>query len=366
MRYRLPESHRPYTDAYFLRSRHILEREDLNPRVTMQIFLRQGPGRIHGIDEAVGIIGSFAGNGGRNLTVHALPEGAEYAPLETLMLIEGPIQDFIELETLYLGVIASATSERNGDPLPDPSAVERRAAAIREMLPDKQLMYFGSRHWHWTYDEEITRAAIRGGFDSCATDAGATASGLSGGVGTIPHALVLTFAHRVGMERATAEATLAFDRHMDPSIARIALVDTFNREVTDSIATAEALGSRLWGVRLDTAGENLGQGGTPFDGRTHWTGNGVTVELVRNVREQLDAAGHNDVNIVLSSGFGDLEKIAAFKEGEARYGRLFESIGIGSLFPARFATADIVRIEGRDIAKAGRGLHPNPRLRRVL
>lgn len=366
MRYRLPESHSPYTDAYFLRSKEILKREGMNPHVTMQVFIRQGPGKAYGIDESVELIRAFSNENGRNLTVHALPEGADYQPLETLMRIEGPLQDFVELETLYLGAITAATSKKNGGPLPDMDAITRRAQAIRDLLPEKQLMYFGSRHWHWSADEAITKAAIAGGFDACASDAGAAASSLAGGVGTIPHALVLAFGHKYGRERGTAESAIAFDKHMDPAIPRIALVDTFNHEIDDAIATAKALGDKLWGVRLDTPGENLGQGALPDDGRRFWTGNGVTVEFVRHVRESLDAAGLEKVNIVLSSGFGDLDKIQAFIDGEKKYGRLFESIGIGSLFPARFATADIVRIDGDDFAKAGRGFKPNPRLQRML
>lgn len=366
MCHRLPGSHVPYTDAYFLRSKTILEREGLSPRVVMQVFIRKGPGHVYGIDEAVAMIEALSAQRGANLTVHALPEGASYAPQETLLRIEGPLQDFIELETLYLGAITSATSVRNGGPEPDLAAITRQAAAIREMLPDKSLMYFGSRHWHWTMDAAISKAAIDGGFDACATDAGAEAAGLAGGVGTIPHALVLAIAHAHGREVGTMEAAKAFDRHMDAAIPRVALVDTFNREADDAIATADALGERLWGVRFDTPGENLGQGGVPYDGRDYWTGKGVTVEFIRHMRRTLDDAGHERVNIVLSSGFGNLDKVRAFTEGESRYGRLFESIGIGSLFPAHFATADIVQVEGQPFAKAGRAERPNPRLRRVL
>ncbi|SKA64835.1 nicotinate phosphoribosyltransferase [Desulfobaculum bizertense] len=366
MSYRLPESHIPYTDAYFLHSRKILHKEGLNPHVTMQVFLRKGPGKIYGIEEAVELIRTFSANNAKNLKVHALPEGSDYAPLETLMTIEGPICDFVELETLYLGAITAATSVKNGGPEPDLASITARAREIRDELPDKTLLYFGSRHWHWSWDERISKAAIAGGFDACATDAGAHANNLTGGVGTIPHALVLSLGHHYGRDTGTVRAAEAFDRHISSSIPRIALVDTFNHECDDAIATARALGKNLWGVRLDTPGENLGQCGAPDDGRRYWTGNGVTVELVHGLRQRLDAEGFEHVNIVLSSGFGNLDKIRAFKEGEAKYGRLFESIGIGSLFPAHFATADIVRVDGEDFAKAGRFLRPNSRLVRVI
>jgi nicotinate phosphoribosyltransferase len=362
----LPASHLPYTDKYFIRSRRILEQEHCNPWVAVQVFFRNGPGRLAGVGEAAAAFRAFTSLEAHGGQVLALPEGSGFAPLEPVMRIEGPLCDVIELETLYLGILTSRTSLANGVPWPDPGAVTSRAAALRQVLPDKHLMYFGARHWHWSMEETLCQAAVAGGFDSCATDAGAHAAGLAAGVGTIPHALVLAFAHRYGCEQATCQAAAAFDRHIEAACPRVALVDTFNKEVDDSLATARTLGERLWGVRLDTSGERIGQGGTAFDGRAYQTGPGVTVAGVRAVRNALDAAGFVHVNIVLSSGFGDLAKAAAFAADEARHGRLFESVGVGGLFEAWYATADIVRADGQALAKAGRSFRDNPRLRRVL
>ncbi len=362
----LPESHLPYTDKYFIRSRIILEREGMNPWVTVQVFFRNGPGVLHGVEEAAEVFRAYsplAEHGGRVL---ALPDGGVFKPLEPVMHIEAPVLDVIELETMYLGILAARTSVANGLPSPDPAAVAARAGAIRRMLPAKHLMYFGARHWHWSMEEAICQAAIRAGFDSCATDAGARAAGLAAGVGTIPHALVVVLAHFVGPAHATREAALAFDRDIEAGCPRIALVDTFNREMDDALDTARALGGRLWGVRLDTAGELVPQGGAAFDGRAFVTGPGVSVTGTAAVRRALDEAGFEHVNIVLSSGFGDLDKVAAFAEAERRRGRLFEALGIGGLFDAWHATADIVRVQGRPLAKAGRGYRENPRLRRIV
>lgn len=361
-----PPSHLPYTDKYFIRSRRILEAEGLNPTVTMQVFFRDGPGIVAGVDAVINLIdgvSTLAAHGGK---VFALPEGSMFSPLEPVMHIEGPILDFIELETLYVGTLTARTSTANGLPEPDLAAITERAARIREMLPDKNLMYFGARHWHWSLEEAICKAVVGAGFDACATDAGAHAAGKPAGVGTIPHALVLAIASKVGRDQATREAALAFDRHMEPECPRIALVDTFNREIDDSLAVAEALGPRLAGVRLDTAGELIGQGGVPSDGRPYWTGQGVTVTGALAVRRALDAAGYPSVDVVLSSGFGDLDKVAAFAAAERENGPFFTALGIGGLFPAWCATADIVRVNGVDLAKSGRAYRPNPRLVRVL
>ncbi len=72
------------------------------------------------------------------------------------------------------------------------------------------------------------------------------------------------------------------------------------------------------------------------------------------------------MNIVLSSGFGNEEKLQAFLEDERQNSRLFESLGIGELVPSWRATADIVRANGDNLSKTGRTYTENPRLQRAL
>jgi nicotinate phosphoribosyltransferase len=90
---------------------------------------------------------------------------------------------------------------------------------------------------------------------------------------------------------------------------------------------------------------------------------GVNPVLVQRVREALDAAGHQHVHIVASGGF-DAGKITAFE----RAGTPVDAYGVGSSLVqgANDFTADVVRVEGRDCAKAGRRFRANPRLERVL
>jgi len=123
---------------------------------------------------------------------------------------------------------------------------------------------------------------------------------------------------------------------------------------------ARALGPKLWGVRLDTAGqlvdrslwEELGD----FDPR------GVNERLVRKVRAALDDDGFEHVRIVASGGF-TADKIRAFEE----VGVPVDVYGVGSslLRGSNDFTADIVRVEGRSVAKVGRWERPNPRLEPV-
>ncbi len=355
MKYNLPERYEPYTDKYFLRSREILEKDGLNPWVKMQVFIRKGPGKVKGLEEAISILEEYSElkeNGGK---IYALKEGSDYAPGETLMIIEGYLQDFIELETMYLGVLTAAMTP--GDI--DLKQVEENAKRVVEAAEGRPVMYFGARHWHYSMDAEITKAAHQGGCVAASTDVGAGTFGEKG-VGTMPHALILAYGD-------TVKAAEAFDRYIDKKVNRIVLVDTFNREITDTLATARSLGKRLYGVRLDTCKENIGEGGTPENGIPYETGHGVTVELAKNVRTALDENGFENVKIVLSSGFGNVGKIKAFTDAEKRFGmRLFDALGVGGLFKANYATADIVEVNGKPFSKKGRKLNFNPRLEEVL
>jgi len=89
---------------------------------------------------------------------------------------------------------------------------------------------------------------------------------------------------------------------------------------------------------------------------------GVCPQLVWNVRHGLDQAGFTRVKIVVSGGF-TVEKIGEF----TRLGVPADAYGVGSsLFQGRFDfTADVVRVEGKPLAKVGREYRPNPRMERV-
>lgn len=167
----------------------------------------------------------------------------------------------------------------------------------------------------------------------------------------MPHALIASY------DGDTVRAARAFADHVDADVRIVTLVDFDNDSVGTSLATARALGDRLWGVRLDTSEtvvdrSILGQMGA-------FNPTGVNPQLVRNVRQALDAEGFNAVRIVVSGGF-DAEKIEQFR----RLGVPVDSYGVGSsLFKDRYDyTADVVLVEGRHLAKVGRSYKPNDRL----
>jgi len=174
------------------------------------------------------------------------------------------------------------------------------------------------------------------------------------GVGTVPHALIAAYAGD------TVAAARAFAARYAAEMNVTVLVDFDNDSVATAIAVADALGDRLWGVRLDTS-ERLVDRALQGRADAH-DHRGVSVLLARRVRDALDAAGHGRVHIVVSGGF-DAAKIACFEEQDAPV----DAYGVGSslLRGANDFTADVVCVDGRPAAKAGREHRPNPRLERV-
>jgi nicotinate phosphoribosyltransferase len=172
-------------------------------------------------------------------------------------------------------------------------------------------------------------------------------------VGTIPHALIAAF------DGDTVKATERFCETIE-GVNVIALVDYENDSVKTSLEVARALQDRLWGVRLDTAETMVDRSVIGQMGAFQPTG--VNASLVWNVRNALDGEGFGDVKIVVSGGF-DAARIFAFEEE----GVPVDAYGVGAaLFDGRFDfTADIVRVNGKPQAKAGRVARANQRLERV-
>ena len=100
-----------------------------------------------------------------------------------------------------------------------------------------------------------------------------------------------------------------------------------------------------------------------FDMMGRFDPRGVNPQLVWNVRNALDGAGHGAVRIVVSGGF-NADKIRAFEAA----GVPVDSYGVGSALIRGSCdfTADVVIVDGRPGGKVGRDQLPNPRLERVV
>jgi nicotinate phosphoribosyltransferase len=337
-----------YTDQYFNLTRELLEEKDRHPRVLMQVFQKK-ESILGGVDEAIAVLKQCAGrhvdggwqDGWEELIVHALYEGDAIAPHETVLTIEGDYGLFAHLETVYLGCMARRT------------LVMRNVKAVVDAARGKPILFFPARHDHWLVQTGDGWAAHVAGAIGVSTDAQASWWG-GRGVGTVPHALIAAY----GGDTVAAATAFADRYHGETNIT--VLADFENDSARTALEVADALGDRLWGVRLDTSEAlvDVALEHEPDPERNR----GVTPLLARRVREALDAAGHRGVRIVVSGGF-DAAKIDDF---EAQ-GAPVDAYGVGSslLRGQNDFTADVVRVDARPVSKVGRWERPNPRLERV-
>jgi nicotinate phosphoribosyltransferase len=310
----------------------------------MQVFQKK-EAYLGGMDEAIAIL-KLCSDDWEGLTVHALYDGDEAAPYETVMTIEGDYTSFAHLETLYLGVLARRT------------LITTNVVRVLEAANGKPLIFMPARHDHHRIQTGDGYAAYVAG-RIVGTPIGVTtdeqASWWGGkGVGTVPHALISAYGGN------TVLAATKFAEWAPEDLNVTVLVDFENDSVATALEVARALGPRLWGVRLDTSESLVDR--SLWDELGAFKPTGVNEQLVRKVRNALDDDGFERVKIVVSGGF-DVDKIREF---EAR-GVPVDSYGVGSslIRGSNDFTADIVLTDGRPSAKAGRRFRPNERLELV-
>ena len=274
------------TDSYFLQTKRVLRKNHIDSRVVMEVYARGVPypdnwGVVSGIYEVAKLLE------GLPVSVWAFDEGDVFvadgskAIYEPLMVIEGVYVDFVEYENPILGLLSSSTS------------VSTRAAKLRLAAASKLLISFGTRRVHPALAPMIERACYLAGFDGVSNVLAAKLLKLEPS-GTMPHALVQILGSQ-------EKAWRLFDDTVSRSIPRVALVDTFWDEKAESIRALEVLGSKLWGVRLDTPASRRGD----------------FLKIVEEVRWELDIRGGRAVKILASGRLdeGSIAKLNAVVDG---------------------------------------------------
>jgi nicotinate phosphoribosyltransferase len=308
------------SDVYFERTKEILEKEGLSDiHVTAEITTGSLPknwewGILAGIEEASHLLE------GLNIRVRSFPEGTLFRPVdfsgvrEPVMIIEGRYLDFCLYETPLLGLLCQA------------SGIATMASRVRRAAGTKTVFSFGIRRAHPALAPMIDRACFIGGFDAVSSLVGAKLLGKSP-TGTMPHSLIIAIGDQV-------RAWKSFDKYMPKEVPRIALVDTYYDEKTESIMAAQALGKSLYGVRLDTPSSRRGN----FQ------------DIIREVRWELDSRGFKAVKIFVSGGLDD-ESVRTLSEAGA------DGFGVGtsvSNAPCIDFAMDIVEKDGKSVAKRGK------------
>jgi nicotinate phosphoribosyltransferase len=307
------------SDIYYLRTKEVLEAKGIDKRVTAEITVGKLPdqwgwGVFCGLDEVVHLYE------GLPVDVYSLKEGTVFPPRDCqgyrlpLLSVVGKYGDFVPVETATVGLLCQA------------SGVATSAARVKLAAKGKTVFAFGIRRMHPALAPMLDRSAYVGGFDGVSGVAGAKLLGIEP-TGTMPHPMILMF----GDQKA---AWKAFHEVVPRKVPRIALVDTICDEKFESLMAAETMGKQLYGVRLDTPGSRRGD----------------FLEIVREVRWELDARGHRDVKIFVSGGL-DEGSVSRLAEGPV------DGFGVGtsvSNAPTIDYSMDLVEVGGKLTSKRGK------------
>ncbi len=356
-----------YTDAYFSKSKAVVERFG-DVRVTYAVFMRRPV--VSAARLTVEWLKAVASARGTAFELdERYDEGVSVGAGDPLLYISGPLHHLIDLETLYLQKLGSACV----------AAYNARAMCLA--LPDVGFLAMDARHCAGTdmaeimaYAASVGSAAARReagavGFIGNATDATAHFFGADRGLGTMPHGLI-------GYAGSTLRAAEMFAETF-PDEPLTVVTDYYGAETSDAVAVCRRFPERAAegrvAIRLDTHGGRYAEGldlqksyevldrNAPQairDYRTegelrHLVGTGVTAAAIWHLRETLDGAGFPKTKITASSGF---------TAGKCRVMGLanapVDTIGTGSYLPDQwsetYATADIVEYDGKPSVKVGR------------
>ncbi len=300
------------TDVYFERTLRILRAKEINPVVKAEFIAKSLPDGwpwavFAGLEEVLYLLERLP------VKLRAMREGTLIHPFEPVMEIEGHYQDFCVFETAVLGLICQA------------SGVATKAARFKNLADGRLVVSFGARRMHPILAPMIERNAYIGGCDGVAVIKSGEIIG-EDPMGTMPHALIICMG-------STVEAVKAYDEVLEPRFKRVALIDTFLDEKFEAINVAEALGQRLFAVRLDTPSSRRGD----------------FYRILEEVRWELDVRGFGHVKLFVSGGIKEAD-IPVLNP-------LVDAYGIGTSIsnaPVIDYSMDIVEVQGRAVAKRGK------------
>ncbi|MGA2912176.1 MAG: nicotinate phosphoribosyltransferase [Methanoregula sp.] len=293
------------TDIYFVRTEETLNKENINPVVSMEVTAATLPDTwavFCGLSDVITLLENLP------VMVDAMPEGTIFLKNEPVLRISGKYRDFCRYETAILGFLCHA------------SGIASAAAHITVAARGHPVYSFGSRRQHPAIAGMIERAAWIGGVDGASNTCAPEGIPV---VGTMPHAFVMCY-------EKPEDAWRSFDRHAPKEVPRIMLCDTWCDEKSESLQAAEC-GAAM--VRLDTPRSRRGD----------------MLAIIGEVRWELDTHGYDNVKILLTGGVTREDIITSRQTVDA--------FGVGGAIanaPVIDFGMDIVEIEGRSKAKRGK------------
>jgi nicotinate phosphoribosyltransferase len=243
--------------------------------------------------------------------IDGYPEGELYFPGSPVLSVHGTFAECVLLETLALSIF-------NHD-----SAIASAAARMVGAAEGRPLIEMGSRRTHEQAAIAAARAAYLAGFAGTSNLAAQRRYGVPA-LGTAAHAFTLLHATKQGPDEPAAFRSQVAALGVGTTL----LVDTY--DITTGVANAvAAAGPELGAVRIDS---------------------GELGVLVRQVRDQLDALGNTNTQIVVSSDLDEFAIASLRAEPVDSYG-VGTSLVTGSGAPTAGMVYKLVEVDGLPVEK---------------
>nr|WP_027121561.1 nicotinate phosphoribosyltransferase [Mycoplasma leonicaptivi] len=327
-----------YIASYFHKTKTILENEKPQNVITLQFFQRKNNSILAGISEVLKFLEKVSDTS--KYKIRYLKDGTLINNLDIVLELEGHYQDFGIWEGVIDGILARNTS------------IATNTYNCKVAAKNKQVIFMGDRADHYLNQEIDGYAVSVGGLKIMSTLAQKQnkENDTEEVFGSMPHILIQ------GFEGDVVQATKAFYKNF-PNHKLISLVDYNNDVIGDSLKIWNALGDKVWGVRIDTSKNMIDKMFENEENKEQFKG--VNPEQIFRLRSALDSVGANKYKIVVSSGF-DENKIALFEKLNVPV----DYYGVGqSIFKLNNSfSADATILNGKKQAKQGRGYRENKNL----
>ena len=274
--------------------------------------------------------------------MHALHDGDEIEPWETVMTIEGDYSLFCHLETVYLGTLSRRT------------LIARNVREVVRAARGKPILYFPARHDHHRVQTGDGYAAHIAGAIGVSTDAQASWWG-GRGMGTVPHGLIAAYGGD------TVLAARRFVETLGAEMDVIVLVDFENDCVGTARRPSRARSARSSGACASTRRRRWSTARC----RRRWAAS-IRAASIRS--SCATCARRSTARASRACASSPRAASTWPRSRPSRRPRVpVDAYGVGSALirGENDFTADVVVRDGHPAAKAGRGYLPNPRLERV-
>lgn len=321
-----------YTTSYFHKTKAILLKDNNIRNATMQFktFSKQ-PYMVCGVSESIAILEAcltpeeFA-----QLTIYYRPDGSIVQPKQCVLSISGPYPIFCVFENIIDGILARRSSTATN------------CWEVLKLITPAQLLFMADRSDDYQLHPYDGYAAYTAGVRKFSNDShiALISQNDTQVVGTMPHALIQQYG---------GDIVAALKAYLKCDSKNVTVLIDFENDILKTITQLIPYFKQITGIRIDTSKSVIDKSLVNLPNAK--TLNGVNPLLVKKARALLDQHGGQHIKIIVSSGL-DLAAIKGFIDD----GNLVDGYGIGSslIRLCLHFTADLVKLDGKPLAKFGR------------